>query len=104
VPDGPRGLVVFSLETGDKRCLTAPPPYSEFGDSIPALSPDGKTVAFLRSTAWGVPEIYTVALSGGNPEQLTHDGKCAGLLMWSQVVKCWKMAACETIPLDRGRG
>jgi Tol biopolymer transport system component/DNA-binding winged helix-turn-helix (wHTH) protein len=82
VPDGPRGIVVFSLETGDKRCLTAPP-YSEFGDSIPALSPDGKTVAFVRSTTRGLPELYTVALSGGNPQQLTHDGPCIPPLMWS---------------------
>jgi Tol biopolymer transport system component len=83
VPDGPRGIVVFSLETGEKRCLTAPPLYSEFGDSAPALSPDGKSVAFLRSTTVGVPEIYTVALSGGNPQQLTHDGRGGCPLMWS---------------------
>jgi Tol biopolymer transport system component len=82
-PDGPRGIVVFSLETGDKRCLTAPPPYSEFGDSIPALPPDGKIVAFQRSTTVGVPEIYTVALSGGNPQQLAHDGRGVYPLMWS---------------------
>ncbi len=82
-PDGPRGIVVFSLETGEKRCLTAPPLYSDFGDSAPALSPDGKTVAFLRNTTVGVPEIYTVALSGGNPQQMTHEGTGVGSLMWS---------------------
>ena len=82
-PDGPRGIVVFSLETGEKRCLTAPPRYSESGDSALALSPDGKTVAFLRNTTVGVPEIYTVAVSGGNPQQVTHDGKVVGNPMWS---------------------
>jgi hypothetical protein len=35
-PDGPRGLVVFSLETEEKRCLTAPALYSESGD-LPRL-------------------------------------------------------------------
>jgi Tol biopolymer transport system component/DNA-binding winged helix-turn-helix (wHTH) protein len=83
VPDGPRGLVVFSLETGEKRCLTAPPLYSEVGDSSPALSPDGKTVAFTRNTTVGPAKIYTVALSGGTPRQVTPDGWVAGNPMWS---------------------
>ena len=83
-PNGPRGIVVLSLETGERRCLTVPPLYSEQGDSAPALSPDGKTVAFLSSSSVAVPEIYTIALSGGTPRQLTHDGVrfCAGP-MWS---------------------
>ena len=82
-PDGPRGLVMFSLETGEKRCLTAPPLYSDYGDSVLALSPDRKTVAFLRHTTAGASEIYIVALSGGNPQQLTHDGSGVWPLMWS---------------------
>ena len=82
-PDGPRGIVVFSLETGQKRCLTAPPFYSEFGDFAPTLSPDGKTVAFSRSSTVGLPEIYTVALSGGEPRQVTHEGVGAWDQMWS---------------------
>jgi Tol biopolymer transport system component/DNA-binding winged helix-turn-helix (wHTH) protein len=82
-PDGPRGLVVFSLETGEKRCLTAPPLYSENGDFSPALSPNGKTVAFLRSSTVGMAEIYTVALAGGNPRQITPDGTSPLDPMWS---------------------
>jgi Tol biopolymer transport system component/DNA-binding winged helix-turn-helix (wHTH) protein len=82
-PDGPRGLVVFSLETGEKRCLTAPPLYSEQGDSEPVLSPDGKTVAFQRTTSVDVAEIYTVPVSGGSPRQLTNEGTGAGSPMWS---------------------
>src|SRR5258708_6030551 len=70
-PDGPRGIVGFSLETGEKRCLTAPPLYSESGDFAPILSPDGRTVAILRSSTSNVPEIYTVALSGGNLRKIT---------------------------------
>jgi DNA-binding winged helix-turn-helix (wHTH) protein len=34
-PDGPRGIVLFSLETGEKRCLTAPPFYSDPGGFFP---------------------------------------------------------------------
>jgi Tol biopolymer transport system component/serine/threonine protein kinase len=83
VPDGPRGIVLFSLETGEKRCLTAPPLYSEQGDFAPALSPDGKSVAFLRSLTGGVPEIYTIALSGGKLRQLTAEGTTIWDPMWS---------------------
>src|SRR5258708_718592 len=70
-PDGPRGIVVFSLERGEVRCLRAPPLYSESGDFAPILSPDGRTVAILRSSTSNVPEIYTVALSGGNLRKIT---------------------------------
>jgi Tol biopolymer transport system component/DNA-binding winged helix-turn-helix (wHTH) protein len=83
-PDGSRGIVVFSLDTGEKRCLTAPPLYSDDdGDSHPVLSPDGKTVAFQRSMSVDVPEIYTVAISGGNVQQITHEGTGAVSPMWS---------------------
>jgi len=83
VPEGPRGLVVFSLGTGEKRCLTAPPLYSEYGDSDPAMSPDGKTVAFERHTTIGPASVYAVALSGGNPRQVSPDGFAAWNPMWS---------------------
>ena len=36
VPDGSKGIVVFSLETGEKRCLAAPPP-GNVGDYDPTL-------------------------------------------------------------------
>ncbi len=75
--------MVFSLETGEKRCLTAPPLYSEPGDFVPALSADGKTVAFIRGSTVNRSEIYTVALSGGNLRQLTHEGSGVWNLMWS---------------------
>jgi Tol biopolymer transport system component len=60
-----------------------PPLYSEVGDSDPAVSPDGKTVVFERHTTVGPAKIYTVALSGGNPRQVTPDGRAAWDPMWS---------------------
>ena len=45
-PGAPRGIVVFSLQTGEKRCLHSPP-ARDVGDLEPRLSPDEKTVAFL---------------------------------------------------------
>jgi serine/threonine protein kinase len=51
---------------------------TKFPDSVtqPALSPDGRIVAFIRgnSTFAGPGQIYVKALPDGEPIQLTHDG------------------------------
>jgi Tol biopolymer transport system component len=82
VPDGPKGVVVFSLETGEKRCLTAPP-AGNVGDLGPTLSPDQKTVAFIRMPTALVHDIYTIPLAGGNLQRLTDENKFIGGLMWA---------------------
>jgi len=83
-PKGPRGIVLFSLQTGEKRCLTSPPSGGDASDNAPTLSPDHKTVAFYRTTTLDHVEVYTVDLSGKNLRQLTHTGYGAGgPLMWT---------------------
>jgi Tol biopolymer transport system component/DNA-binding winged helix-turn-helix (wHTH) protein len=86
-PDAPRGIVVFSLQTGEKRCLHSPPAgdTEDNDDCNLVLSPDQKTVAFHRSSSSsGFTEIYTVAFSGGNLRQLTNEYfGTAWTLMWS---------------------
>ena len=81
-PGAPRGIVVFSLSTGEKRCLHAPE-QGDFGDREPVLSPDQRTVAFLRQKSLGIPDIYTVSLSAGGLRQLTDGGQVGWGLMWS---------------------
>jgi Tol biopolymer transport system component/DNA-binding winged helix-turn-helix (wHTH) protein len=83
VPGGPIGVVVFSLETGEKRCLTAPPLGEGQSDSNPALSSDQQTVAFIRYPTAAVSDIYTVPLSGGSPRRITADNKSIWGLMWA---------------------
>ena len=62
----------------------APPPagsdwvqVTNFADSVssPALSPDGRMLAFIRgsNTFIGSGEIYVKLLPNGEPKQLTHD-------------------------------
>jgi Tol biopolymer transport system component/DNA-binding winged helix-turn-helix (wHTH) protein len=80
-PNSPRALMIYSLRTGEKRCLTTPP-FASFGDTEPALSNQG-TVAFIRMRTGGFGDVYTVALSGGRPTELTHDNKPICCLMWS---------------------
>lgn len=52
-------------------------PLTKFPDSVaqPALSPDGRTVAFVRgeSSFYGPGQIYVKALPDGEPVQLTND-------------------------------
>ncbi len=80
-PAGPRGVVLFSFETGEKRCLLAGSPQDFCSDN--ALSPDGRTVAFIHMTDAGVSEIYAVPLSGGVPTRLVSAGNFFWDLMWT---------------------
>jgi dipeptidyl aminopeptidase/acylaminoacyl peptidase len=47
-PDEPTGIFLLSLETGERRRVTRPPP-GHLGDSVPRFSPDGQTLAFVRA-------------------------------------------------------
>lgn len=82
VPNGPRGIVVFSFATGEKRCLIAPSTNNAMVYS-PKISPDGRMVAFLQFTTVGVSEIYVIPLEGGPARRLTADGKWITDLMWA---------------------
>ena len=81
-PGAPPGIVVFSLQTGEKRCLHSPPAYDE-ADRNPTLSPDQRTVAFLRGGT-GIYEIDTVAFSGGNLRELTKEE-----INWTNFTLMW---------------
>lgn len=95
VPDGPYGILVFSLATGQKHCLVAPP-SNNAQDWGWTLSPDGRTVAFLQNTTPAVGDIYAVSLEGGSPRRLTSDGNPIFDLMWA--------ADGKRIIFDSGRG
>ncbi|MGA8528431.1 MAG: protein kinase [Acidobacteriaceae bacterium] len=82
-PGGATGIAVFSMETGLKRCLTAPPLGEGQGDLHPALSPDQQTIAFVRFSTAEVSDIYTVPLAGGPARRLTSGNKAAWYLMWA---------------------
>jgi Tol biopolymer transport system component/predicted Ser/Thr protein kinase len=82
----PDGLFVVSLETGEKRQLTHPPP--DAGDSNPALSPDGRWLVFRRNpNALFTGALYSVPLERGlipigEPRRLTDPVLDAAYPTW----------------------
>jgi len=78
LPDGKwtviDGLALLSIESGDTRSLTSPP--MNMGDFSPAVSPDGHTVAFIRSGSSSLSAMYLLDLAQdlrlkGEPRKLT---------------------------------
>jgi Tol biopolymer transport system component/tRNA A-37 threonylcarbamoyl transferase component Bud32 len=59
--DGPFHLALFSVETGERRRLTTPP-AGILGDVGPALSPDGRTLAFVRQLAPRASHLLLLSL------------------------------------------
>lgn len=86
-PQEPSSIFLFSVETGVKRRLTTPPnEYS--GDSSARFSPDGKTLAFIRSSSGLSNEIYVLPLTAdgsqrSEPRQLTFDGRLILDIDWT---------------------
>jgi Tol biopolymer transport system component len=58
----PPSLFVLSVATGEKRRLTTPP-ATALSDGNPAVSPDGRTLAFVRIISEGNPQLYVLPLS-----------------------------------------
>jgi Tol biopolymer transport system component/DNA-binding winged helix-turn-helix (wHTH) protein len=64
-PDGPAALSVVAIDTGETRKLISPPSEAiggASGDTNPAFSPDGRTLAFIRTIDLR-PELYLLRVS-----------------------------------------
>ena len=99
-PDGRRLAVVdkagedepwciFLLSsTGERRKFTAPPAKTD-GETTVAFSPDGRTLAFVRShnlvgDIYLAPgDIYLAPVAGGDPVRLTFDEATIDALAWT---------------------
>jgi len=69
----PDALFTIALETGDKRELTNPQPPA-LADTNPSVSPDGRSLLFLRRTTWASGELHVLPLrndmtSSGDPKR-----------------------------------
>jgi Tol biopolymer transport system component len=74
---------VFSLATGERRCLTDSGPLGFERAYVFSLSPNGETIAFIPSWESGACEIYTIPMSGGAPHRVLKDDHNCSNLMWT---------------------
>jgi eukaryotic-like serine/threonine-protein kinase len=79
---GSAAIFAVSVAGGEKRKLTSPPAGS-IGDGSPEISPDGRTIAFIRWMGNSVSEIYLQPVGNGEARQLTHDGQRISGLAWA---------------------
>ncbi len=72
--EGRPAITLLSLADHSTRHLTSPP--VEHFDSQPAFSPDGKRMAFVRTSGPGaVDDLFLVPIEGGIPRRLTFDNR-----------------------------
>ena len=76
-----KGRICFvSVANLAKREFTSPS-AGHYGYADPAFSPDGRTLAFVRSSAGDVANIYLQPVAGGQPRRLTSEGSSG--LAWT---------------------
>ena len=81
------GLLLFSVETGEKRTLTSPP-REILGDGSPAFSHDGRKLAFSRNVLTTVADLYELDLDNaytpkGEPRRITFDNSWTPNPAWT---------------------
>ena len=82
--EGRSAITLLSLADHSTRRLTSPP--VEHFDSQPAFSPDGKRMAFVRTSGPGeVDDLFLVPIEGGGPRRLTFDNRAIyGSPAWTE--------------------
>jgi len=63
-----RALEAISIDTGERKKLTNPPGLQS--DFNPRFSPDGETLAFLRSTSLFNNSVYWMKMPDGDPHRV----------------------------------
>jgi eukaryotic-like serine/threonine-protein kinase len=104
--NAPAGLWLYSLETGQRKRLTTVPSGEALDDGRPAISPDGKSVAFVRSTGPNARDLFVVALTqdmdpAGPPKRLTMANQNAQTPAWTgdgrQLLFPWGVPGASSI-------
>jgi DNA-binding winged helix-turn-helix (wHTH) protein len=75
-------LLTVPIETGKQQTLTKPS-AGTLGDASPLVSPDGKTLAFVRLLASEAADVYLMPVGPGRPRRLTFDGQAKRGIAWT---------------------
>jgi Tol biopolymer transport system component len=78
---GPFGIYQVFLDTLERRRLTQAPVGA--GDWRFEVSPDGKTLAFIRYERAGISDLYVVPMRGGEPRRLSNWNAALTGLSWT---------------------
>jgi Tol biopolymer transport system component/DNA-binding winged helix-turn-helix (wHTH) protein len=87
-PDAPQAIVRISVETSEQQPITSQP-STIAGDFGPAISPDGRELAFVRVKSAKTADLYVASLSQGlsitgAPQQITFDDADIESLAWTR--------------------
>ena len=80
--ESPYQIFLLSLETLEKRQLTSPPQHMQ-GDRVPAFSPDGRQIAFVRD-AGRAQDVYITSIAGEEPRRITTDDLQIDGVTWTE--------------------
>ena len=78
---GPFGIYQVFLDTLERRRLTQAPVGD--GDYRFEVSPDGRTLAFIRYEKRGIADVYVVPMAGGEPRRLSNWSTTMYGLSWT---------------------
>jgi Tol biopolymer transport system component len=81
-PGEPVAVFLLSLDTGLRVRLTSPR-LGSFGDTLCAVSPDGRSVAFARFDDTSAADIYVMPIGGGEPRRMTMDASPVHSVTWT---------------------
>jgi Tol biopolymer transport system component len=77
----PFGIYQVFLDTLDRRQLTQAPVGA--GDWRFEVSPDGRTLAFIRYEKVGIADVHVVSMGGGEPRRLTSWNAAIDGVSWT---------------------